>query len=604
MKHRAGLLALGLTLPACGPTAAGPVPQNVLLITLDTTRADHLGAYGMGAGVTPCLDQLAGEGVVFEQALSPVPITLPSHSSILTGMYPPFHGVHDNGTFYLPAACVTLAETLSERGFETGAFVAAQVLARRYGLNQGFDEYPDVVASSAESGGHGLELRAAAVVDRALTWLTGVGDAPFFAWVHLFDPHKPYSPPPEFEQRFPGDPYLGEIAYVDSQVARLREHLVRHDQLDDTLIVVTADHGEGCGEHGEVTHALLTYQSTLHVPLIWRHPVLAAATRVTIPVSLVDVAPTVLGLLELPMPQMPRMHGVDLFDREAREVERDLYFESEFALHNFGWSPLRGIRTGDHKFIAAPRSEFFDLARDPAETTNLLDPEDEREEALLRRLEGLRKLLAEGSPGRAAQLELSAEDARALESLGYASAPEDEEAGSAIDPKDRVEYAGRVLGLWMTFLAGEYELARRDAELVLAENPRVLLAWATLAAITMQTAEAQLARGDHEVSAAGFAQALEQLERALEIDPMRIDCLMQKGAALRRLGRDGEAAAVFARCIDVQPDYALPHRLLGRLLEKSGQPELAAERYERFLELWQVPGRMRDDTRARLDGLR
>ncbi|MFT5052757.1 MAG: choline-sulfatase [Chlamydiales bacterium] len=601
MISRSRSLALGLTLLACSPADSAPGPRNVLLVTLDTTRADHLGAYGMRAGVTPCLDQLAKEGVVFEQALTPVPITLPAHSSLLTGMYPPFHGVHDNGTFYLPAGCRTLAEVLSGQGFVTGAFVAAQVLARRHGLYQGFDEYADVATAAGGGAGHGPELRGEQVVDRALDWLEGVGGQRFFAWVHLFDPHKPYAAPAGFQERFAEDPYLAEIAYADSQVARLRQHLAAHDQLDDTLILVTSDHGEGCGEHGEVTHAVLAYQGTLHVPLIWRHPSLTAGARLASPVSLVDVMPSVLELLGVPVPDL---HGVDIFDEAAREAQRELYFESEFALRNFGWSALRGMRTGASKFIAAPRSELYDLDADPEETANLLDGDAQRAAGLLRRLERLRASLAEGRPTDGGELELSAEDARALEALGYASAPEEGEQGELVDPKDRIEYAGRVLGLWMTFVVGEHEQARRDAELILAENPRVLLAWSTLAAITMQTAEAQLAAGETERSRVGFTEGLAQLERALDIDPERIDCLMQKGAALRRLERPEEAAAAFARCIEVQPEYALPHRLLGRLMERAGELELAIQSYERFVELCRTPGRALDDTRARLERMR
>src|SRR5215212_5202740 len=272
-------------------------PPNVLLITLDTLRADHVGAYGSRAGSTPAIDSIAARGVRFEQAGSAVPLTLPSHATILSGLLPLHHGVRNNGAGSFPSDRPTLATLFSEKGYRTAAFLGAFVLDRRFGLNRGFDVYDDEIPRDPTLGDHlEAERRGDAVADRAAAWLSQPDSRPFFAWVHLYDAHAPYTPPEPFRTRYAASAYDGEIAFVDQQIGRLLAALEQSGQRDRTIIVVTGDHGEALGEHGELTHGLLLYEGTLRVPLIIEAPGTLDPHVVTTPVSLADVAPTVAGL--------------------------------------------------------------------------------------------------------------------------------------------------------------------------------------------------------------------------------------------------------------------------------------------------------------------
>jgi arylsulfatase A-like enzyme len=300
----AGAVALALSIrvgrsPA-PPTSLGSHPDaSVVIVTLDTTRADRLGCYGSTAGTTPVLDGLAAEGVVFENAQSVAPVTLPAHSSMMTGLSPIKHGVRNNGMFVLSDELETLAEVFSANGYATGAFVSAQVLARRYGLTQGFDVYDDDLSKSRKFGQTMVPSRRGGLtLEAATAWLETVpSDRPVFLWLHLYDPHAPYDPPPEFRARFPGDPYGGEIAYADSVVGDLLATLEESGRLSDTVFTVLGDHGEGLGEHGEATHGFLLHQATIHVPWILRAPGMTGPSRVVDPVSIVDLAPLLTAMV-------------------------------------------------------------------------------------------------------------------------------------------------------------------------------------------------------------------------------------------------------------------------------------------------------------------
>ena len=314
---------------------------NILLITLDTTRADRLGCYGHAAASTPALDQLAAGGTCFDSAFAQIPLTLPSHASLLTGMHPAELGILDNGRAALPDDVETLAETCRDRGYRTAAFLAASVLDGRFGLSAGFDVYDDELP--APPGGvieFDQERPANVVCDRALAWLAGNTDSPFFCWVHFFDPHGPYEPPEPFRSRL-ADPYDGEVAFADTQVGRLMSWLQAHELADRTLVVVASDHGEGLGEHGESAHGVFLYDSTIRVPLILSMPTrIAAGRRVTAVVSLVDILPTLLELLGWPVPGAVSgtsfagaLHG-------NRLPPQSSYARSDYALDHFGWGRL------------------------------------------------------------------------------------------------------------------------------------------------------------------------------------------------------------------------------------------------------------------------
>lgn len=365
--------------PAAMTEAAGG-PLNLLLVTLDTVRSDHLGCYGDAAAETPHLDALARQGLRFARASSPVPLTLPSHTTILTGLLPPHHGTRNNGTAPLAAGIPTLATVLAGAGYRTAAFVAAFVLDHRFGLNRGFAVYDDEIERPADASWM-LEAQRSGdqVVDRALGWLAAADSRPFFLWVHLYDAHAPYNPPSPYRERHPGRPYDGAIAFDDAQVGRLLAALASRGLDDRTVVAIAADHGESLGEHGELTHGLLLYEPVLSVPLLLRAPGLAAR-RVDTPVSLVDLAPSLAGLLRQPLPP-PKGGALDGRDLSAallagREPSpSELYAETRYP-EVFGWSPLFALRRRELKYIAAPRPELYDLHSDPHETRNLAPAQD------------------------------------------------------------------------------------------------------------------------------------------------------------------------------------------------------------------------------------
>ncbi|MGH7337333.1 MAG: sulfatase, partial [Myxococcota bacterium] len=411
--------------------------------TTDTTRADHLHAYGNQSVATPALDALARDGVLFAEASTPSPATLPAHSSLMTGLYPIHHGARANGTFHLGGQVETLAERLRAAGYRTGAVISAFVLDSRFGLDQGFELYHDDLSAGIKHSPHMFRERAAELTNEpAVKWLREHPGERFFLWVHYFDPHAAYLPPEPFRSEYASDPYDGEIAYADSQIGALLAELDDLGVRDRTLLVYAADHGEGLGEHGEDTHSLLTYDSTLHVPLLLSAPAALPRGRVIArPVSLIDVAPTVLSLLGLPRPG--ELDGIDL-TQPALSPARSLFFESLSTMTLHGWAPLLGVRRGDWKYVFAPTPELYDLARDPRERTNRHDAEPARAAALhdeLLAFVGGDPLVASrvGTP-----LELDDETREQLAGLGYVHTAPSHATGDApaarLDPKEGIRH--------------------------------------------------------------------------------------------------------------------------------------------------------------------
>ena len=359
--------------------ASEPIPDSVVLITLDTTRADRLSAYGFQEISTPAIDRLAAEGIVFEDAVAPVPLTLPSHASMLTGRWPARHGIRDNADAALAPVELTLAEVLRDRGARTGAFVASVVLQAGRGLEQGFDTYADVPKGSCGSGA-GRRRPADAVVDDALSWIEQNAAGPFFTWVHLYDAHRPYHLPDAHAGRH-ADPYLDAIAFQDSQVARILQQLESQRLLDRTIVVVAADHGESLGEHGEDGHGIFLYESTLRVPLIVRVPSLRPR-RVTSTVRLVDLMPTLLDLLQVPGPAMDGVSLARMMSPGGTGMQLEAYAESMYP-ERFGWGRLQSLRGDRYKLVDAPRPELYDLQTDPFEQHNVYQ-ENPRLAGLLR----------------------------------------------------------------------------------------------------------------------------------------------------------------------------------------------------------------------------
>ncbi|HYT68982.1 MAG TPA: sulfatase [Vicinamibacterales bacterium] len=417
-------------------------PAAVVIITLDTTRADRLPVYGFMNAPMPNLERLAREGIVFDRATSVAPLTLPAHCSLFTGLFPPAHGVRDNAGRPLAEDQTTLAEILRAQGFRTGAFVGSVVLDAERGLAQGFDHYSGVPGGEPPIRGFDARRRRAdAVITDALHWIEARDDTPFFAWVHLYDAHKPYATQEPFRSKY-SDPYIAEIAFADSQIGRLLETLERRKILDRTIVVVAGDHGEALGEHGERDHGIFVYESVLHVPLILRAPSVAPR-RVPGVVRLVDVMPTVLDLLGFSHPKLDGVSLVDMMRGETQQPELDAYSESQYPLR-FGWSPLRALRAGRYKLIEAPRPELYDLERDPFEQQNIYEERRTLAAAMTRQLELVDHSGSAHDDG--PDDAPSAEWQQRLASLGYVGATVSRDVANRRDLPDPKDCVGAVAG--------------------------------------------------------------------------------------------------------------------------------------------------------------
>ena len=349
---------------------------NVILITLDTTRADRIGCYGFPDIETSAIDVLASRGVRFDRCFAQTPLTLPSHTSIMTGTLPVFHGVRDNGGFLVPQQLTTMAELFRDKGYETGAFIAAYVLDSKWGLNQGFDTYFDRFdLSKFKKISLGTVQRPAnEVLDEALPWLESKKREKFFAWIHLYDPHTPYEPPPPYDERYAKHPYLGEIAFTDSQVGRVWQFLEENDLARSTFLVVAGDHGESLWEHEEASHGFFVYQGAIHVPLIFVTPFARFQGRSSARVStLTDILPTVCDMAGLAVPAEVQGHSlVPYFSRPGRGGEALAYSETYYPRFHYGWSELKAVQNAKYKLILAPVPELYDLIEDPREEKNLV----------------------------------------------------------------------------------------------------------------------------------------------------------------------------------------------------------------------------------------
>lgn len=590
------ILPLVLALGACSgrgkPLASGSAAGfNVALITLDTTRADRLGSYGYEKAETPNLDRLAREGVRFADAVSPAPITLVAHTSILTGLDPYHHGVRHNGQYRLDPSASTLAETLKAKGYETAAFVSAFVLDARYGLAQGFDRYDDRTKTLPGQPFGGLgERTAEAVTDAALAWLGGRdGAKPFFLWVHYYDPHAEYKPPETFARRFPASPYDGEVAYMDSQVGRLLKAIEKTGE--KLLVVVAGDHGESFGEHSEFTHARLLYEPTQRVPLILWSPASISRPQVVdeVVVGLVDIFPTILDLLSIE-DQAPR-DGVSL--RLARERrDRAMYMETMVGYLDNGWAPLHGLRRGRDKYIFAPRPEYYDLKSDPYETANLYQKRGEAAAELAEKLAGR----LEGTPSAeaiaASATKPDPEALKRLQALGYLSGtgPTPAQNGELPDPKDMMPIQGLVMESRGLRRSGRLDEALAKAREALNRAPKDLevLEENALVYIEMNRLEdAETALRAYSASKPNpnmyilLAEILAEtgrlqegealLSQAMELEPDHGGVMITKGDLLTKKGRYDEALSWYqkARAVDPYRATAVANRRIVELRKRT-----------------------------------
>jgi arylsulfatase A-like enzyme/Flp pilus assembly protein TadD len=540
MLNAAAISFLALTASTAPASAPKPQPPpSVVLITLDTLRADRLGCYGRAGAGTPTLDRLAASGVRFDDAWSAVPITLPSHLSMMTGCTPVTHGVRDNGVTRFDGRIPTLATRFAASGYRTVAVVSASVLDSIWGANSGFAVYDERFDGKAERSG-------AAATTRALE-LSGSTSAPLFLWVHYFDAHWPYEPPPSYAQRFPNDPYQGEIASIDFEIGRLIAGLEKTGQ--KPIIVIAGDHGEGLGEHGERTHGIFTYRSTLRVPFLIAGPGIAGGRVVREPVSLVDLAPTVAELAGLAQAKLE--DGVSLaatvLRGAAAPASRTIYYESMLPFDSYGWVAPRGATDGRHAFIELPGREVFDLRSDPGETTNLYDAASPLSTSLVRRFDTLASGLAERA-GQGNPVQMTDEQRAKLGSLGYLSGVSSGAATPTLDPKDVVGLADQVDKALELHAAGHFDEAIAKADGVLKRNPE------NVPALSVR-GQALLSQKRYREAATTFASIV---ARNPTIAVVRFDL----GSSLAGSGDAAKAEAEWRKAIELEPHFAEPRASL------------------------------------------
>lgn len=616
-------LALVAVLAASGCRKLAP-RWNVVLVTFDTTRADHLGCYGYAAARTPTVDRLAAEGVLFENAYSSVPLTAPSHATMLTGKFPMAHGVRDNGLFVLGPEQHSLAEILKERGYRTAAAVGGFPLVARYGLNQGFDVYDDRLTPVYDrplAGGAPRrrtfefeERRAARVNEAVFDWLGAERREPFFLWVHYYDPHRPMNPPVPYDQLFADKPYDGEIAYADESLGTLLDRLKRDGLYERTLVVFTADHGEGLNEHKELTHSYLLYDTTLHVPLIVRVPGLAGGRRVAGRVRLVDLAPTVLDALDVPVPAEMQGRSLEPMLRgdSGARAERTHYAETLSPRLSQNWGELRALYEGPWKYVHGPKPELFDLAADPKELRNLFAARPDQAAAMREALGGFLK--RNSPPGGSRMSPVDDETRARLQALGYLAAGagqgqeiREELRGDGIAPQDRADdvsmigmahtltdqgdhwgardiIANQLLPgarddpFYLELLAmvdlnlGQPDLALRSVEKMLALGPG---SNRSAERLLLEVGRVQYARGEH-------AAGQRQIRRSLELEPTA-EGFYLAAVIEGQQGRGAEERALLERALVKDPHYG-PARLdLAVRLVREGRRDDARREMERVL---------------------
>jgi arylsulfatase A-like enzyme/Tfp pilus assembly protein PilF len=548
-------------------------PWNVLFITLDTTRADHLGAYGYPTARTPNLDRLAAAGVVFENACASVPLTLPSHASLFTGRYPIATNVRNNGNYFLPAGETTLAEVLGERGYDTRAVVSAFVLLSKFGVNQGFALYDDSLDTHEMIRNYRSEVPAAMVFEKFSAWLDESDGRPFLYWLHFYDPHTPYRPPQEYAKLFPAGPmgqYDGEIAYTDAWVGRVISSLRERGLLERTMVIVAGDHGEAFGEHAEQGHGIFCYEETLRVPLIVHAPGRFKPGRVAARVGLVDVMPTVLEALGAAVP--PAIQGASFLPAlkgRSGEEERAYYFESLYGLEEMNWAPLTGLLHRGYKYVSLPDAELYDLVADRRETQNLFLRKNIFARDMDRRLAAF---VAGHSRKGDARRALSAGDKEQLQALGYISTFSSQ-AATVLDPKKGVLIDARLKHI--SQLIGQKQTVEADSALrsLLAENPGLKMPH-------VYNLQYKLHMSKREVG-----PALNALRRGIEEFPDVENFRQTLAVALFDLKMYDKAEERCREILARNPSNTRTVILLGEIREKQGRPAEAAEHYARARDI-------------------
>jgi arylsulfatase A-like enzyme/Flp pilus assembly protein TadD len=557
---------------------AAPAPRpNIILITLDTTRADRMGFLGSKRGLTPNLDALARQSVVFTRAYSHVPLTTASHTTILTGTYPQFNHVNDFGVPLSPQLPY-LPDLLRQEGYHTAAFVGSLILDPLDGTAPGFDRGFNLYDAGFHLRRHGadryqtVERRAAVVVNHALSWLSQLPDGPFFIWVHLYDAHDPYDPPPPFKARYASQPYDGEIAYTDSTLAKLFAALRKHGLYDETLIAVMADHGESLGAHGENTHGVFLYDETLHVPLLIKFPAnRTAGKRISGRVGLVDVAPTLLREAGIAVPAT--MQGVPLQTQLSTPIEdRPAYAETDYPHRAFGWSSLRALRLGKYLYIQAPARELYNQDVDPGANHNLAMNAKAVSDTMAYQLSELREKTSQSLVGLAKP---DPEQVEKLRALGYVASSSGEPVSNTLpagdDPKEKIEISNLLHDAMFDVEDAHYQQAIPLLERVLKEQPEMPVA-------NMQYGMAE-ARLNH------YDRALAPLQKAVKLLPDNGMGHYELGLALFEGGDWKAAAPQFAAAVKNAPRWADAHFSLAAVYARIDRVPEAMTELDTTLEL-------------------
>jgi arylsulfatase A-like enzyme/Tfp pilus assembly protein PilF len=615
MSMTRGLVCV-LCLVACAIAATPPKPQppNVILITLDTTRADRMGFLGSPRGLTPQLDALARQSVVFTHAYSQVPLTTASHATILTGTYPQFHQVNDFG--------VPLAEELPYapyifrgNGYHTAAFVGSLVLDPETrsapGFERGFDTYDAGFhrRHMGEDRYHAIERRGGEVVAHTLAWLNLHQKGPFFIWVHLYDAHDPYDAPEPYKTKYASAPYDGEIAYVDSTVGRLLTQLRVRGLYDGALIAVMADHGEALGDHGETTHGIFLYDETIRVPLLFKLPrERSAGTRIDGRAGLVDVLPTILQAAGIAVPQEVQGESLLAMLKPAASPDRPAYAESDYPHRTFGWSSLRSLRTGKYLLIDSPRKELYDQSADPKAEHNLSAASVAVTNTLASQLDTFRQKTSTAKEAPKVSPDPGLQER--LNALGYVATDSSSSAMPGIketgaDPKDKVEVVNLLHRAEMSKEEGRFQEAVPLLEQVIALEPNLPITYLQLGTALSSLKDYEKAvpvlrkavemRPDLTVpryqlgsalfETGDFVAAAVQFETAVARAPNWPEAHFELATAYARADRLTDAIPEYERVIELRPNHYSAHLLLGRAQALSGNPTAAVPNLVKAAEL-------------------
>jgi len=561
---------------------------NYIIISVDTLRADRIGCYGFSDVKTPTMDMFASRGVKFEKCFAQTPLTLPSHTSLLTGTYPTFHGVRDNGGFLVPQEMTTLTELMKQNGYQTSAFVAAYVLDSKWGLDQGFDYYFDNFDLSKYktiSLGN-VQRPGDEVMDQVIPWLEEHKQQKFFTWIHLYDPHTPYEPPSPYSEMYPNRPYIGEIAYTDSQIARLWDYLEENGLVNNTILVFTSDHGESLGEHRESGHGFFIYQAGIHVPLIFVTPFehIYGLSRSSV-VSLVDLMPTILELAQVPIPI--QVQGKSLLPQffSVGKDEDFSYSETYYPRFHFGWSELKSYQNERFKLIVAPKLELYDLSNDPEELNNIVDSQPEE----ARRFMNLINEFIVETGKNSYKLDYShmdEESRQKLAALGYIgsyTASSSLEGRRLGDPKEKIIIFNRLSEARELGLEGEFEQAAKMMLEIIDEDPDVIDAYSALGILykrewmleeAINTFQKILEmKPDNNITVINISNTyilMGKLDEAEEFILNRLELLPPDSQIYLNLGRIknskkeyNEAVKYFDKCVELNPSSASAYNALG-----------------------------------------